>query len=97
MAMMMMIVGILKSRGEFLMIGYLYKVYRNIIKVQICVPNWLTLILTQCVCRVYLSISILNTTRYYYRSNTIIYYYCIKYIYVPDVHINIYMYVVTYS
>lgn len=24
-----------KSRGEFLMIGYLYKVYRNIIKVRI--------------------------------------------------------------
>ena len=28
-----------KSRGEFLMIGYLYKVYRNITKVRYCVPN----------------------------------------------------------
>ena len=29
----------LNREGEFLMIGYLYKVYRNIIQVRIFVPN----------------------------------------------------------
>ena len=72
------------------MIGYLYKVYRNITKVRI-VPNLNHNPNPMCVPKkcVYLSIiSILNI------SSTVL---SIKYIHVPGIHINIYTYVVTYS
>ena len=79
-----------KSRGEFLMIGYLYKVYRNIIQsTNLCLR--LTLILTQCVCRVYLSISILNTTRYYYRSTILLSIIIVLNIYMYQMYILIYI------